>query len=199
MIENILAAKTKVRILRFFFEFPLVKRGVREIALECRSGFGVTSSALKDLERTGIIKREKLGREIIYSLNKTSEYFNPLNEIFEIEKKNLGNLPFFYRNLLSEILISTKNYADLCLVFGSLITGGFTSKSDVDLFFVSDYEDKIRDICIKIGDRYGAKLQVIVINKNEMRTFRKSSLYKSIKKDSFILFGDENIIRDMEL
>ncbi len=189
MIENLLASKTKIKILRFFFEFPLVKRNVREIVKECKIGFGIASNSLKELEKVGIIKMEKNGKEFVYSLNRTSKFFEPLRRIFEIEKEELGNLPYLYRNLISDVITSTRNVAEACFLFGSLVTGSFSTKSDVDLLFISNKEEEIRKRCLKIEERYGIKMQVIVVGKKEVEKFKKTSLYKTIKKESLLLFG----------
>ena len=74
MIEKILGSRVKIKVLRFFFEYPLVKRNVREIAEECKIGFGIATSALRDLNSSGIVSMEKSGREIIYSLNINSVF-----------------------------------------------------------------------------------------------------------------------------
>ncbi|MGC8812096.1 MAG: nucleotidyltransferase domain-containing protein [Candidatus Aenigmatarchaeota archaeon] len=193
MIEEIFASKVKIKILRFFFEFPLVKRNVREIAKECKIGFGVAANALRDLKNVGIINEEKRGREIIYSLNSESKFFETVKKLFDIEKEMYGELPFFYKNFISDIITSTKRIADACFLFGSLVSGSFTTKSDVDLLFISSKEEKIRDACIKLEERYGIKLQVIVINKKEIEKFKKSSLFRTIKKESLTLFDNANL------
>lgn len=188
MIE-ILASKVKTKILRFFFEYPLLKRNVREIAKECKIGFGIAANSLKELSFAGIIKMEKFGKEMIYSLNSSSKLFESLKRIFEIEKEELANLPFIYRNLIADIITSTKKLAESCILFGSLVSGSFTPESDIDLLFVSENEKKIREKCLKLEERYGLKLQVIVIKKSDIKNFKKSTLYKTIQKESLILFG----------
>ncbi|MEM5846945.1 MAG: nucleotidyltransferase domain-containing protein, partial [Candidatus Aenigmatarchaeota archaeon] len=84
-------------------------------------------------------------------------------------------------------------FADACFLFGSLVTGSFTTRSDVDLLFVSSKEEKIRNVCIKLEERYGIKVQTIVIDKKEIKKFKKSSLFKTIKKESLVLFDNINI------
>jgi predicted nucleotidyltransferase len=197
MIEKILGSKVKIKILRFFFEYPLVKRNVREIARECKIGFGISTSALRDLSSSGLIKMEKSGREMIYSLDTSSKLFYPIKQLFEYEKELMGNLPFIYMNLISDIASSTKSIAEACFLFGSLVTGTFTSKSDVDLLFVSSKEEKVRKACMKLEERYGIKLQVIVIRKKDIKNFKKSSLFKTIKKESLVIFDKSNIAGEM--
>lgn len=199
MIEEIFGSKAKIKILRFFFEYPLAKRNVREIAKECKLGFGVTSSTLKELENAGIAKREKSGREIIYSLNKNSNFFPLLKEIFRLEKSTLSDLPFFYRNLISDLITATKRLASFCALFGSLVSGNYTSRSDVDLFFITEKEDEVRDACLRIEDKYETKIQVIAMRKKDLKEFKKSSLFKTLKKGSFILFDNENLKEEMRL
>jgi predicted nucleotidyltransferase len=193
MIEKFLGSRVKIKILRFFFEYPLVKRNVREIAEECKIGFGMATNALRELNASGIVNMEKSGREIIYSLNTNSIFFNAIKQLFEEEKKSVGGMPFLYRNLISDIMASTKRIAKACFLFGSLVTGTFTSKSDVDLLFITSKEDKVRDGCMKLEDRYGVKLQVIAIKEKDIKNFKKSSLFKTIKKESLFLFGEQKI------
>jgi len=191
MIEKLLASKVKIKILRFFFDFPLVKRNVREIARECRIGFGIAANALKELNEVGIINAEKSGKEILYSLNNRSIFFPPLKKIFEIEREELANLPFIYRNLISDIIASTKNLAEVCILFGSIVTGTFSPKSDVDLFFVSNKEEAIREKCMRIEKKYGIRIQAIVIERKDIKRFKKSSLFKTLRKESLLLFGEK--------
>ena len=108
-------------------------------------------------------------------------------------KKTTGGIPFFYRNLMSDVMASTKRIAKACFLFGSLVTGTFTSKSDVDLLFITSKEDEVRDVCMKLEDRYGVKLQVITIEEKNIEDFKKSSLFKTIKKESLFLFGEQKI------
>lgn len=190
MIEEILASKVKIKILRFFFEYTLSKRNVREVAKECKIGFGVAAKSLKELSFAGIVKMEKIGREMVYSLNIDSKMFDPLKKLFELEKESLGNLPFIYRNLIADVITSTKELAESCILFGSLVSGSFTSKSDVDLLFISSKEEKIREKCLRLEERYGVRLQAIVIKREDIKNFRKSSLYKTIAKESVLLFGE---------
>ena len=194
MIDELLGSKAKVKILRFFFDFPFAKRNVREVAKECRIGFGVASFALKELEKMEIIKMEKVGKEFLYSLNTASKFFDPLKKLFEMEREMYANLPYIYRNLISDVITATKRIAESCFLFGSIVSGTFTTKSDVDLLFVSEREEELRKKCLRIEDKYNIKLQVIVIRRNEIEKFRKSSLYKTIKKEALVLFEKERII-----
>jgi len=188
MIENFLGSKVKIRVLRFFFEFPFVKRNLRELSAECKQGLGALAEALKSLVDVGILEKEKVGREELYYLNKNSELFKPLKKLFEIEKRKFP-FPIVYRNLLGDVLTSTKRYSKSIVLFGSLVSGDFTSKSDVDLLFISNDEETIRKRCMEIENKYGIKIQPIVINESETGKFKKTKLYKTIIRESIVLCG----------
>lgn len=190
IVEKVLGERVKVRILRFFFEFPLVKRNVREVALECRQGFGSTASALKELAEIGILNADRSGKELVYSLNKDSALYPILNRIF-LEEKRVLDLPIIYRNLLADVVASTKRLAEACVLFGSLVSGKYRRESDVDLLFVSGREEEIREKCMKLEKRYEVKMQVVVVRKDEIKKFRKSELFKTIKRESVVLFGKD--------
>ena len=82
LLENILASRIKIKILRFFYEYPHVKRTVREMIKDCFvGGYGPGSKALKELQKTGILKLERNKRERIYSLNNDSQLFIPIKNI----------------------------------------------------------------------------------------------------------------------
>ena len=188
IVEKLIGEKAKIKILRFFFQFPLVKRNVREVIIECKLGYGIASSTLKELNEIGILSVERSGKEKIYSLNKNSEFYEPVNRLFNLEKRTI-NLPVIYRNLLSDIITKTKRYAKLCVLFGSLVTGEYSTKSDVDLFFVSEMEEKIREKCMEIEERYEIKIQCIIMSEKNVKKFKKSKLYDTVRKESFVLFG----------
>ena len=193
MIDDVLGSRSKVKILRFFFDYPLVKRNVREVAMECRIGMGIAASSLRELERVGVLKVEIKGREKFYSLNRKSRLYLLLKSIFELEREELGGMRFVYRNLISDLKASTKKLALACWLFGSLVTGEAGSRSDVDLLFISDKEEEIRERCQRLEERYGMRIQAIVLRKSDLRKFKRTALCKTIRREAIKLWGEVEV------
>jgi len=102
----------------------------RQIARRIGIGYGSAHRAVNELYSAGIIRRRQEGKMYFYSIDASSPIV--------IELKKLVNL------LLIEPLIEElKNSSSRIVLFGSCARGTDTSGSDLDLFVISSYREKV--------------------------------------------------------
>ncbi|MCL2859876.1 MAG: nucleotidyltransferase domain-containing protein [Oscillospiraceae bacterium] len=105
---------------------------------------------LKNFEKYGIVTSRLLGKNVIYELDKN----NPLLKQFRIFDNISSLIP-----IVKEI----KEFAREIILFGSCATGEDTVKSDIDLFVLTDEEEKILEVLrgIEIGSELNSNVRQI--------------------------------------
>ena len=134
------------------------KKGIfygRKIDEDLNINQGSTSIIFKNFEKMGLVESEKVVRTILYSTigdNPIVKHFRIFENLLEI-------------NGLVECL---KQYSREILLFGSCARGDDTNNSDIDLFVVSDDDnkDKVREI---IGDfKISREINPVIVNSLEL-------------------------------
>ena len=117
------------KVLSLFAKFSDKEFYERQIARKLGIGYSSANGALNELYSAGVIKRRKEGKMYFYSVDHSSPIV--------IELKKLVNL------LLIESLIEElKKASNRIILYGSCAQGTDTSKSDLDLFVVSNNKNK---------------------------------------------------------
>lgn len=102
----------------------------RQIARKIGIAYGSANRALNDLYATGAVKRRQEGKMYFYSVDSTSAGI--------IELKKLTNIV-----LIEPLIEKLKNISSRIVLYGSCAQGADTSRSDLDLFVVSDDRDGV--------------------------------------------------------
>lgn len=84
---DIFSSKAKIKILRTLY-YQECAISLRQIAYISELPVFSIQNALKDLLREKIIKKRKKGNRLMIQINKESEYYNFLKELFCIEEKS---------------------------------------------------------------------------------------------------------------
>lgn len=130
MLNTHIIATVNQKVLSLLAKFPDKEFYERQIARKIGIAYGSANRAVNELYSTGAVKRRKEGKMYFYS----ADVSNPLI----IEFKKLVNL------LLMEPLIEDlKNISNRIILYGSCAQGMDTSKSDLDLFIVSNNMKKV--------------------------------------------------------
>jgi predicted nucleotidyltransferase len=100
---------------------------------------GSVHSILKSFEAYGLIKSRKLGKNVIYEMDK----HNPIFKTFRIFD-NISNIV--------PLIVNLKSLAHKIILYGSCSRGEDNVNSDIDLFILTDIEnkDKINTIINKM-------------------------------------------------
>jgi len=121
------------KVLSLFAKFSDKEFYERQVARKLGIGYSSANGALNDLYSAGVLKRRREGKMFFYSVDHSSPIV--------LELKKLVNL------LLIEPLIEElKKSSSRIILYGSCAKGTDTSKSDLDLFVVSNDKDRVLDI-----------------------------------------------------
>ena len=81
-LKNLFTSETRIRLLKIFLGSNKVLH-LREISRKIKVSPIYTSKELKNLEKIGLVKKEKLANLNLYSLNKNSKIISEMESIFE--------------------------------------------------------------------------------------------------------------------
>ena len=102
----------------------------REVARRLGVSSGSANRALNELFSSGVVTRRREGKMYFYSVNSADAVI--------IEFKKLVNMM-----LIESLIQDLKAFAHRIILYGSCAQGTDTSRSDLDLFIVSDEREKV--------------------------------------------------------
>ncbi len=149
------------------------------IAKELELGAGSVHQILKQFEENGIVKCKKVGKTLLYEMDKA----NPLVKSFRVFD-NLLDLDLLFCNL--------KPHCRKIILFGSCATGTDTQISDIDLFVVADEDEKYN--VLNIISNYHSKREIkpIIIDTIELMELENNDrvFYNEVMKGIEIWEGN---------
>lgn len=185
MLENLLANKTNIRILRLLSRKPNKFFSVSEIQDNTGVGLGNLYDSINLLRYHGALLVE--GKNI--SRYKINMMLGDILNIFKKESLIFQNIDLNIIKILADIEkeIVSNFQVEKVFLFGSIARGDYTDKSDIDIAVVGVVNKiKLTQICEKFS-RQGRDIQVQVFDR---KTFEKGSrLIDNIKKEGISLVG----------
>ncbi len=178
-ILNIAKSKTREKILMLFFLDVEKKYYLRE--LERILGVSVANirRELLSLEKAGLFKREKQGKEVYYSLNKKSAIFE---DVKNIVSKTIG-----VESLLKKELCKLKGIKK-AFVFGSFAKQKENSLSDIDLMIIGSVDE---DLLVKKI----SKLERTLKREVNYHLFDTKEWKEKVKDSSFL----KSVVNDFKI
>lgn len=125
----------KEQIRNYFFVNPSTKMRVRQIERELNLPLPSVIRYIQELEKEGILKREKIAEAVLFSANRASKYF--------LLEKKLYNIKLLYESGLTEYLINELSNP-IIIVFGSYSKGEDNENSDIDLYIQTPSKKEIK-------------------------------------------------------
>ncbi len=120
------------KVLSFLAKFSDQEYHEREIARKVGISYGSANRVLNDLTVQGLLMRRRIGKMLFYSFNQSDPIFKPFKIFISIA-------------LLRPLIDKMKSFASEVVLYGSCARGEDSSKSDVDLFIISeDKEEALR-------------------------------------------------------
>jgi predicted nucleotidyltransferase len=161
---------------------------IRGLAKEAKVTPNEAALTIHDLERSGIIKIQPVGRAYQLELNKKSHILNKIIEpIIESEK-----------NTFADLLVLLKKYFDTkkiisAVIFGSVVKGQEKIDSDIDLLIVSNDHDhaitQISQAIEQIFSIFHGSISPIIFTEKEFKAKQKESLIRSIIDNHILICG----------
>ena len=163
---------------------------IKEIQKRIDYSYERVNTALKSLVKKGIVKEEKVGKTLVYSLDLQSLYAQigfdhyMLERIIEFKKKN----PKVFR-AIKEL---EKQPFEIIILFGSYSKGSETKESDVDLMIVTDKKNKENDI-YGLRHLYNLDFAPVFVKWQEFPKIKMENpeLWRSLKNFSIVFRGDD--------
>ncbi len=164
----------KLDIIRFLSEFSLNGRSIsRKLQVSPQTALNI----LDDLCSSGLVRTSKVGRNTMYSLEKS---FHAIQYLVLAEMKKSLTIA----KELQPLFFDLQGLYDTILLYGSFAKGTYTKKSDVDLLFIGSVSDKIKDV-IAIFPR---QVQYECVSWDEFSS-SQGHLFVEMKKNH-IIFGN---------
>jgi predicted nucleotidyltransferase len=189
-----LGQKIKLKALRFLVNYK-GEATVRELSREIKATPSNVSRSLKELEKEGLLSSKRIGRSLLFSVNKeralASKIIIPL---FQAEREIISELG---KTLVRLIKVP---YESLIL-FGSLARGEGRPESDIDLMIViadsadtKRTEDEILAVNPEVSRVFGNSISPIIIKKSDFlkKLKRRDNFISAVAKEGETL-GGKNI------
>jgi len=124
----------KEKIKEYFFINPSIKLRVRQIERELKIPLPSVIRYVDELEKEGILKKEKTGEVTFYSADRSSKNF--------LLEKKLFNIKSLYNSELIDFLVKELSNPTI-VVFGSFSKGEDIEGSDIDIYLETPSKEKI--------------------------------------------------------
>ncbi len=133
-VLKIKKSKTREKILRLFFSDLNKKYYLRELERILSLPVGNIRRELLSLEKSGLFKREEMGKQVYYSVNKESPIFE---EFKRIVSKTIG-----IEGLIKDALEKVKGI-EIAFIYGSFAKEKEDQFSDIDLMIIGNPNEDI--------------------------------------------------------
>src|SRR3989344_4208282 len=180
-------SKNKLEIMNLFRKNIFLKANIREISKRLnKKSYQRIYDAVKELEKEGILKLERVGKSDVVSLELNNK--SVLHLSYMDEKEALGKIPN-YDKLMN--LKDISNY--LLIVTGSYAKGNTTKSSDLDLVIIVPDNQKPIEIQKQVENLtllFRPKIHLYVLNDKdmiEMLLYKKENYGKEIYRNHLII------------
>ena len=189
VLDTVFRSRSHVAVLRSLLDTTVGFTGNHVARL---SGMHPRSAlkALTALEELGIVRRQRGGRDHIFTLNR--EHFlmeNALMPVFAAEQK----FPEAVRLMLSACL---DGHVLSAVIFGSTARNDETAESDLDLCCIvksKDQEEMVRTTLASeaqaLGQQFGVKLAPLIFTLSEFRSKANTGAIQEIIRDGKLITG----------
>jgi len=189
MTKSLFTSKTRVKMLELFLFYSEKNFYLREIARLIKGNTNAVRVELKKLTDLNILTRQERGKIILYEINKSSPFYEPLKILF-MRTESLG------RHLKEALKNKKVKYA---LIYGSFAAGKETEKSDIDLLIIGTVKQTdIVDVISGFERKTLREINYVIWTEKEFekRTKEKHHLLIDIVgKPVIMIIGDEDEFR----
>ena len=190
LIEHVLGTKNKIRVLRHLIRHKNWEFNISELSKDTDINKGVLSRLIKDLEKENIIRVNKKGRILLFSINRNNIIIK--KTIIPLFEKEANFFEYFVKPKL--LKLRGKNVISIIL-YGSFSSKNAKLTSDIDLLLVVKNENKnLSDKSNKVKEEF-LKMDILlradIMSLKEFKQLyhQKEPLIRSIEKNHTVLYG----------
>ncbi len=189
-MQQILRSKTRVAVLRLFFDNPSREYYLRQIERLTKQPVGNIRRDMLKMESMGLFSRRAMGNLRLYSLNRSYRLYD---EYKSLVRKTVG-----FESGLQKIIARYKSMR-FAFIYGSYARGDEKIGSDVDLILIGSCAIKTlkRDM-LAYQNRVGLEINSIVYSEDEfMNKVRDKNHFviSLCKSKKIFLKGNQNEFR----
>lgn len=163
-------AKITQAVLEYFFINPRAEMYLNEMARKFEVDRGNLARKLAELEREGVLLKNKKGNLSLYTVNRDYPFLPELRKIF---MKSFG-----LENELRKKLENIKGIK-IAIIFGSYAKDKLSAESDIDLLLVGSHKflDAQSEI-LKLQSRIDREINIIDMTEDEFRRKKNGDFLK---------------------
>lgn len=188
-LDDILSSPAKLAVLRAILRVNTPLSG-REIARRAGVAHSPAYNALQALVASGLLSKQDHGRATTYTVrDPEAPLLASLRDLFDQEDQRT-------RLAVSELADNVPE-ARAIVLFGSEARREAKPGSDTDLLIIVDSqveqtEERIRDVCLDVAQRYGLALSWHVVDLDELREWEttEEQFWQNVVRDGVWLHGD---------
>jgi hypothetical protein len=173
MIEQLFGSKTRVKLLRLFYNNPNRAFFVREITRKIEEQINSVRRELANLLSIGIISSETNNNKLFYEVNQDFEYYKALSAIFEENSGTITKTSSMPQNTSS---VQDNSLKSLGKVELALYTGQFTrdESSGIDMLIVGDVNStQVNKYVAELESKENKEIRYTVLNPEEFKYRRQ--------------------------
>ncbi|MEA1904564.1 MAG: nucleotidyltransferase domain-containing protein [Candidatus Hadarchaeota archaeon] len=186
--DEILNAKSDVKILRTLFKYPTKEFNENELARVSKVGQKTVNRAMPKYASYGMVSVRTIGKANVYTLNREHLIVKQLQSLFRVEKEAKSRL----KRLLEGAFRADKALISIML-FGSIAKGEEEPTSDVDVFVLTRDKErakrKLEELRKKVMERFGNALSEYILTPQEFKKKRGTPIVKEIMAHGELVLG----------
>jgi predicted nucleotidyltransferase len=186
--DDLLGNRIRLRVLRLLARTRARGLTGREMAKACGASSSQTIAALRDLEDSGLVIREIVGRAHVWRMAEDHALAPILSSLFGAEADSITVLKKDIENVIRGLPVRR------AVLFGSVARGEERTTSDVDIFVVvrsradkERVEDALSAASIRFAKKFGNPLSSLVMDERQLRSPSNPSLLENIRNDAIEL------------
>ncbi len=189
MLENIIGAKSKVKILREMMQTDDREYCLEDLVKATDQSFGTVHPSLNSLVDSRMVLVRKIGKSKLYRVNRRHILYEKIKELMLEERNRFITIAKEFSDGLEK-----KNIKNIIL-FGSVARGDFGEKSDIDLLVIYSRRKPQEDVDTHVGtllDKYDVAIVPVFLSVSEARNrLRKSDQFMlNALEEGKVLYGD---------
>ena len=187
-LEDLLSAKTDVRILRAMCAYPTKEFNESELARVSGVGQKTVNRAMPKYAGYGIVSARTIGRANVYTLNSGHYIVEQLRQLFEVEK--LAKLEL--EQALRAAFEGDGSLVSL-MIFGSLAREEEEPSSDIDVFVITQdkegAEKRLRAVEEVTMKKFGNVISEYILSPADFKLKRGTQTVKEISAHGELILG----------
>jgi len=150
LIERVLGSKTKIALLRVLSSHNNWEYSIVELSKDVNLDKSLVSKTIKDLEKDNVVKAFIKGKNKLCRINKENMVVRDIiMDLFDKESKIVEEIS---TNLLKKIVPRKFPSISSLFIYGSVVKGNFTPRSDIDVMVVLKDDTEVTGIKKKLEE-----------------------------------------------